>query len=167
MSNKEELHIPEEFEHFRKVLDMGAVKYGANSWLKGQHFDVHRNHRSMSHHLLESYREVREDAESGLDPLLHLATRALMEYTLRVRGLLDVKTGKVDAGRVELAGRGYSKESIDSVMYGLELHCPIPHGGGGVDVNNPGPHCKHNERFKHSHDWGFDTRRDGAKHSDK
>lgn len=85
----EPLIIPDEFKDILKVLDMGAVKYGANSWLKGNHFDIHKNHRSMSHHLLESYREIREDHESGLDPLLHLATRALMEYTLRSRGLID------------------------------------------------------------------------------
>lgn len=94
------LHIPPEFLHTIKILEMGAIKYGANSWLNGQHFDVHKNHRSMSHHLLESYREIRPDYESGLDPLLHLACRALMEYTLRYRNRLD-KNGKVkkDAGR--------------------------------------------------------------------
>ncbi len=171
MSN-EELHIPEEFEHFRKVLDMGAVKYGANSWLKGQHFDVHRNHRSMSHHLLESYREVREDAESGLDPLLHLATRALMEYTLRARGLIDVKTGKVDPGRAELAERGYAKDSIDTVIAGTtELRMTVSEEEANYlfrnrrankwieEINSP--------RFKHVHDWGFDIKRDGTKHSEK
>lgn len=91
----EKLHVPEEFQHILKVLEMGAVKYGANSWLEGRHFTVHANHKSMSHHLLESYREMRKDHESGLDPLLHLATRALMEYTLRSRGLIDPETGTV------------------------------------------------------------------------
>jgi hypothetical protein len=90
----EELHVPEEFLDTLKVLEMGAKKYGANSWLSGRHFDVHKNHKSMSHHLLESYREIRQDHESGLDPLLHLACRALMEYTLRKRGRIS-KDGEV------------------------------------------------------------------------
>jgi hypothetical protein len=90
----EDCIVPEEFSHVLKILKNGAKKYGANSWLYGNHFDVHMNHRSMAHHLLESYRELREDKESGLDPLLHLATRALMEYTLRARGRID-KNGKV------------------------------------------------------------------------
>lgn len=86
---EEALIIPPEFQDIIKVLVMGATKYGANSWLKGNHFDVHKNHKSMSHHLLESYREIRHDHESGLDPLLHLSLRALMEYTLRQRGLVN------------------------------------------------------------------------------
>lgn len=85
---KEELIVPDEFKDIIKVLEFGATKYGANSWLKGISFDIHKNHKSMAHHLLESYREYglnRPDNESGLDPLLHLACRALMEYTLRAR----------------------------------------------------------------------------------
>lgn len=89
------MHIPVEFSHVIKVLEMGAKKYGANSWLYGNHFDTHANHKSMSHHLLESYRNIRADHESGLDPLLHLAARALMEYTLQSRGMIDNVTGKV------------------------------------------------------------------------
>lgn len=138
-----DLIIPPEFKDTDLVLENGAIKYGANSWLKGNHFDVHKNHRSMSHHLLESYREMREDHESGLDPLLHLATRALMEYTLRKRGLIDVKTGKVDKRRVELSDRQYKKESIDKVMIGLS--------------QTPD---------KYEHDWGFDIKRT-TKHSEK
>ncbi len=85
---KQELEFPLEFSHVKKVLEQGALKYGANSWLMGKHFNLHDNNRSMAHHLLESYRELRVDEESGLDPLLHLACRALMEYTLRQRGTL-------------------------------------------------------------------------------
>ena len=100
IGTKEFLHIPPEFNHTVKVLDMGAKKYGANSWLSGNHFDVHVNHKSMAHHLLESYREIRKDHESNLDPLLHLATRALMEYTLRSRNMIDTSTGKVRATKL-------------------------------------------------------------------
>lgn len=88
MNIKEELIIPIEFQDIILVLENGAIKYGPNSWLNGNHFDIHKNHRSMSHHLLESYREMRIDHESGLDPLLHLSVRGLMEYTLRKRGLV-------------------------------------------------------------------------------
>lgn len=91
---KEQIEFPPEFQDTLLVLQMGAKKYGANSWLEGNHFDIHKNHKSMSHHLLESYREVRKDHESGLDPLLHLACRALMEYTLRKRGQV-LKDGTV------------------------------------------------------------------------
>ncbi len=138
-----ELIIPPEFNDFIKVLENGALKYGANSWLSGNHFDVHKNHRSMSHHLLESYREMREDHESGLDPLLHLVTRGLMEYTLRKRGLIDVATGKVDKRRVELSGRQDNKESIATLMAGLSQALE-----------------------KYEHDWGFDIKRP-VKHSEK
>jgi hypothetical protein len=80
--------VPAEFDDILKVLEMGAKKYGANSWLEGMHFNHKDNHASMSRHLAEAYMDVREDHESGLDPLLHLATRALMEYTMRKRGKL-------------------------------------------------------------------------------
>lgn len=143
MMSEEELIVPDEFQDILLVLEMGAKKYGPNSWLSGNHFDVHKNHRSMSHHLLESYREMREDHESGLDPLLHLVTRGLMEYTLRKRGLIDVNTGKVDPRRVELSGRQDNKESIATLMTGLSQALE-----------------------KYEHDWGFDIKRP-AKHSEK
>lgn len=87
----EEIKLPEELYHFTKVLDMGAKKYGANSWLRGEHFNHRDNHASMSRHLAEAYMGVEADAESGLDPLLHLATRALMAHTLKQRGSLYVQ----------------------------------------------------------------------------
>lgn len=99
-SDNSVLIVPPEFQHIIKVLEMGALKYGANSWLSGNHFDTHKNHKSMSHHLLESYREIRADHESGLDPLLHLATRALMEYTLRHRGRIDSEGKVIDSSDV-------------------------------------------------------------------
>lgn len=91
------IEYPEEFKDVLLVLDTGAKKYGDNSWLSGNHFDTHKNHKSMSHHLLESYRGILKDHESGLDPLLHLACRALMEYTLRKRGLMDASGVVVNA----------------------------------------------------------------------
>jgi hypothetical protein len=138
----EELHIPEEFTHTLKVLENGAVKYGPNSWLNGTHFDVHKNHKSMSHHLLESYRELRKDPESGLDPLLHLATRALMEYTLRARGRIDkdgyVKSQPIshylvttsrDSGFPKVAGTFFRKDM--ALAYVNEL---LENGHSGVTL---------------------------------
>ena len=85
-----------EFFDMVKVLEMGAKKHGANNWLKplGKKADHKAMHDSMFHHLAESFAqdgfsgERRNlDAESGLDPLLHLACRALMSYTRKKRGL--------------------------------------------------------------------------------
>lgn len=85
---REALELPLEFSHTLKVLEEGAKKYGANSWLEGRHFDPRSNHASMSRHLAEAYMGKDKDEETGLDPLLHLACRALMQYTLRQRGKL-------------------------------------------------------------------------------
>ena len=82
------IEFPKEFLDVVKVLDMGAKKYGANSWLKGKDFNHRANHASMSRHLAEHYVKKDKDDESGLDPLLHLACRALMAYTLKRRGLM-------------------------------------------------------------------------------
>ena len=69
---------------------MGAEKHGANNWLdpNGSKSSFKQMHDSMFHHLAESYAQGswfgkldREDEESGLDPLLHLITRAQMMYT--------------------------------------------------------------------------------------
>jgi hypothetical protein len=77
-----DVEIPIEFNDVNKVLEFGAEKYGANTWLEGNHFGHTSNHNSMFHHLAESYANVSKDLESDLHPLLHLACRALMEYTL-------------------------------------------------------------------------------------
>lgn len=86
MFSGESIELPPEFQDVYKVLDLGAKKYGANSWLEGRHFNHRDNHASMSRHLAEYYMHKNVDDESGLDPLLHLAARALMAYTLKQRG---------------------------------------------------------------------------------
>ena len=65
----------------KKVIDMGASKHGEDSWLLSDNVSLQHkaNHASMSRHLSEHYCGVREDEESGLDPLYHLACRALMK----------------------------------------------------------------------------------------
>lgn len=76
-----------EFLHFLQVLEEGSRKYGKYSWLsedgpKTSHKDMHA---SMFRHLAESHAGKRYDEETGLDPLLHLAARALMLYTINHR----------------------------------------------------------------------------------
>lgn len=80
-----------EFYDLIQVLDMGASKYKKDGWLDADgactsHKD---NHASMFRHLAESSAGIKEDRESGLHPLLHLATRALMGYTRHVRGIVN------------------------------------------------------------------------------
>ena len=99
-----------EFYDILKVLEMGAAKHGAHNWLNkagGKKSSFKDMHDSMFHHLAESWGQKdrdmfkqpqphgadrREDEESGLDPLLHLACRALMCYTLIQRGYYEEKT---------------------------------------------------------------------------
>lgn len=90
MVKKNELWV-DEFYDISKVLEMGAKKYGPRDWeTSGTHLTHKANHDSMFHHLAESYSGITEDHESELHPLLHLACRALMGYTLWKRGQ-DVK----------------------------------------------------------------------------
>lgn len=83
---KRGITIPPEMLHFIDVLIHGNDKgYEPDGWLHGIKFDHDRNSNSMFHHLSESYVGQTEDRESKLHPLLHLACRALMEYTVHVR----------------------------------------------------------------------------------
>lgn len=77
--------LPEEFKDVGKVLDAGASKYGEDAWLHGISWSHRSNHESMSRHLAEAYCGVTKDHDTGLHPLLHLAARALMEYTVYKR----------------------------------------------------------------------------------
>lgn len=77
-------YMEPEFYDFLKVLAMGAKKHGNKNWLnadgkKSSHKDMHA---SMFRHLAQSFANQRLDTESGLDHLLHLASRSLMCYTL-------------------------------------------------------------------------------------
>lgn len=91
--------VPEEFQDYLQVMEMGAKKHGADNWLdpNGKKSSFKQMHDSMFHHLAESYAQgdiidfagmtLRQDAESGLDPLLHLICRAQMLYTRLKRGI--------------------------------------------------------------------------------
>lgn len=73
-----------------KIIAVGAKKYTMNNWLlpNGKRCSEKDMHDSMFHHLAESFVGKREDVDSKLDPLLHLACRALMLYTRRQRGIV-------------------------------------------------------------------------------
>lgn len=78
--------LPIEFLDVGLVLDMGAKKYGEDSWLHGIHFNHKDNCASIFRHLAEVYTHQTVDHESGLHPALHAAARLLMHYTLWKRG---------------------------------------------------------------------------------
>lgn len=83
------IDIPEEFLDLVKVVENGAKKHGAGTWLEGTNPSLQHssNHNSMFHHLADSYSKLEADKDSGLDPLLHLACRAMMAYTRKKRGI--------------------------------------------------------------------------------
>ena len=78
-----------EFKHIDKVIAHGAKKHAPLNWLKpdGKTTSHRDMHASMFRHLADSYAGIRTDSDSNLDPLLHLATRALMMYTRLQRGI--------------------------------------------------------------------------------
>lgn len=86
-----DIDIPPEMFDFIKVLKQSAAsgKYPANNWLlaNGTNADKKSNTASMFRHLAEHHNGHLSDSHSGLNPLLHLACRALMAYTRIQRGL--------------------------------------------------------------------------------
>lgn len=83
------LDLPLEFDDYKEILEHGAAKHGSNNWLEpnGSKSSFKEMHDSMFHHLAESFAGQRVDHESGLDPLLHLITRAQMMYTRLKRNI--------------------------------------------------------------------------------
>lgn len=79
-----------DFYDLLKVLEMGAKKHGSFNWLdeNGSKADHKSMHASMFRHLADSHANNRVDHESGLDPLLHLACRALMYYARIKNGII-------------------------------------------------------------------------------
>lgn len=78
-----------EFLDFLKVLEFGARKHGDSNWLEpnGRKCSHKEMHASMFRHLADSSSGALEDHETGFDPLLHLAARAMMMYARRRRGI--------------------------------------------------------------------------------
>jgi hypothetical protein len=107
--NIEQLEVPKEMYHFLKIMELGAKKHGANNWLNpnGKRSSEKDMHESMFHHLAESYALGQlyknnpvskvsgiKDKDTGLDPLLHLACRALMMYTRRQKLIVHEEDSK-------------------------------------------------------------------------
>lgn len=89
LSDDKDPFMEPEFMDFLKVIHFGAAKHGDKNWLEpnGKKASHKEMHDSMFHHLAESFAGVREDKETGLDPLLHLISRAMMMYVRRKRGI--------------------------------------------------------------------------------
>lgn len=89
--------VPKEFMDLVEVMKHGALKYGADGWMEnGKGLDRRSNHSSLCRHVAEYYMGMQKDPETGIDPLLHIATRALYAYYLRVSGTrerLEKETG--------------------------------------------------------------------------
>lgn len=87
MTNKKDYWHPmfdEAIEEVRAVLEHGAKKHGADNWLTvGNKMSHDENHASMFRHLAKSQAREAVDSESGRDHIVHLITRALMEYTCK------------------------------------------------------------------------------------
>lgn len=83
------VEIPSEMMEFVEVMILGAAKYAPNNWLlpNGTNSDHRSMHASLFRHVAESSCGSREDKETKLDPLLHVACRALMMYTRIKRGM--------------------------------------------------------------------------------
>lgn len=88
----------DDFFDVMKVLEFGEKKHPRKegecaNWLTndGNKSSFKDMHDSMFHHLAESFGMkdiMRKDAESNLDPLLHLACRTLMMYTRLKRNII-------------------------------------------------------------------------------
>ena len=86
------IDYPEEYRDIFKVLDAGAKKYGANTWLNPDRtqskFDVNSNFDHIFHHLARAYIDpLSKDEEMQCEHLLMVANRAMMAYTVLKRGL--------------------------------------------------------------------------------
>ncbi len=89
-TTKEELKLdftlaPVEFDDVILALMNGAKKYEAHGWETGKEFSRAANIASIKRHIREYLIGQMRDKESGLHPFLHVACRALMQYTLDKR----------------------------------------------------------------------------------
>lgn len=87
------LEFPLELFDFLQVLVDSANlgKYPENNWLREGSKAINSDSRSMCasmfRHLAEASTGRKKDKDSGLHPLLHLASRAMMLYVRKKRGL--------------------------------------------------------------------------------
>lgn len=80
-------HFTEAFHALYRVVQMGAKKHGQDNWLRpnGSKSSRKDNCASMFRHLSSVSAGVFTDEESGEGHEIHLACRALMGYTRRIR----------------------------------------------------------------------------------
>jgi hypothetical protein len=107
--------IPSEFFDFLEVFAMGAKKHGPDNWLtmegsKCSHKDMCA---SAFRHAAEMSVGQQADHESGLHPALHLAARAVMEYTRRKK-VLFTQSDLKDASMLEFFYSQSSNEEGDT-----------------------------------------------------
>lgn len=79
----------------KQVTDVGDNKHGKDSWKDKDNPSLQHmaNCHSMFHHLAEHMLGQTVDKDSGMDPLLHLACRALMAYERNYRVLKEETDG--------------------------------------------------------------------------
>lgn len=82
--------LPEAFYDVHKVYEMGARKHGKDNYLEpnGSKSSHKEMHDSIFHHVALSFARIRLDDESGLDHLLHAASRCLMMYERIKKGIV-------------------------------------------------------------------------------
>lgn len=81
--------MPVEFDDIVLVLMNGAEKYEAHGWENGVAFEKDANLASIRRHENDYKAGIIVDKDSGLHPLLHVACRAMMQYTLDKRAKND------------------------------------------------------------------------------
>lgn len=74
----------------KQVFEFGAKKHGQLNFTNanGGRCSHKEMHDSMFHHLAESFAGIRQDKDTGLDPLLHLASRVIMYYYRLKQGIV-------------------------------------------------------------------------------
>lgn len=90
------VEVPVEMFCFLDVMLHGAKKYAPNNWLeedgaKSNHKDMHS---SLLRHAAASFGGTDIDKDSGFYHLQNAATRALMLYTRKKRGIVHVDDKK-------------------------------------------------------------------------
>src|SRR5665213_1638178 len=78
---------PPEFDDVVLVLQHSAEtgKYGRDDWLHGKQFDKEQSIASIKRHLNDYRQGSLNDKDNNLHPMLMVACRALMQYTLDKR----------------------------------------------------------------------------------
>ena len=91
MDIRDEIIIPDEFEHFTRVLYRAAAgKYEPNNWMKpdGVNTDRKSAFASTHRHVAQSQFGERIDSETGLPHILHAIARLQMIHVRQVRGII-------------------------------------------------------------------------------